>query len=152
MTPRRMDISNLLAARAAQSRQVSTIIGLKMRPDTLDTNDGLPACKYSLVNSDPLHDLSGSSAEAQTRVQFDCIAETRNASNKLAYAIRDVLDGFVGLLTYDDVDFARVYDCSCENHYTRWEPESPGSAKGRYRTVIDFVVSHTEPEPSLTPE
>lgn len=152
MTPRRKDIAQLLAARCAVASQVTNVIGLRIRPDVLEPDETLPAATYEVVASDHWHHLLGAAGEAQTRVQFSIYALTRETAERAAYAIRDVLDGYTGTLTHDDVDYAFVSDCIIDNWYTRREPDAPGSNRWRYRTVIDFEVSHTEPVPSLTLE
>lgn len=152
MTPRRKDIAMLLAARCVTAAQVTTVIGLRMRPDVLEPNEQLPAATYEVLNADNWHHLRGAQGEAQSRVEFNCYAATRESANKAAYAIRDVLDGFTGTLTHDDVDYATVADCIVDNCYCRREPDAPGSNRWRYRTLIDFVVTHSEPVPSLVLE
>lgn len=152
MTPRRKDIAMLLAARAAGAAQVSTLIAERMRPDVLLPNDALPAATYEVVSTEEWAHLQGMQGEGSTRVQFNCYALSRETANKVAYAIRDVLAGWSGTLTHDDLEYAQVHDCIPDNRYTRREPDEAGSNAWRYRTVIDFEVTHSEPVPTLTPE
>jgi hypothetical protein len=122
----------------------------------LQPNETLPAGTYATINTDPWGHLRGSSGEAQTRVEFVLYAAHRETCTKAANAIIDVLNGFTGTLYEDannaNADVIRVYDCTLDNNYTRWQPDAPGTSEGRFYTLIDFVVSHTTFSPSLVLE
>lgn len=148
------DIGERLRAVLLGGRQATGLVEQRIYPDALPQTSKLPAIRYMLVSSDEQHDLSGASGYAFSRVQFDCYATTRRGANAVAAAVVDLLDGLTGELSDPAVPavVVRVDDCTLDNKYDRIDPPPAGSDQRRYRRVVDFVVSHTTPAPSLTPQ
>ncbi len=143
------EIGRILAVhRVRASLAVTTITADRVRPDMLQQNEQLPACCYGVVSSEPWHDLEGAGGGAQSRVQFNAYALTREEADRLGAAIEDCLDGFAGMLGEGD-EAVFVSDCMLDNDYPRVDPPSPGDNRWRYRRVKDFLVTHSKPLPTL---
>lgn len=143
------DIAELLAARVRSDARISTLVSDRISPDVLPQGESLPAVRYATIFSDPWLVLSGANSAAQTRVQFDAYADTRREANHIAHLIRDVLHGFGGVALGDD-DQVFVSDCAIDNRWDQTDQPAAGSDSWRYIRKIDFLVSHSEPAPSLT--
>ena len=139
------DIGFLLCQRLLASEAVTALVETRIRPDTIDPNEKLPAIRYELITSDSWHHLGGSSAEARTRIQFDCYGALRVDAARVADAVRNCLDGFTGSL-----GSIWVSDCVLDNRFDRTDPPADGAKQWRKRRTLDFVVVHTEPKPTLS--
>lgn len=146
------DIADLLVQRLLAARQVTTLVGDRIRPDVLPIGDTLPAIRYETITRASEYHLGGASGTATSRVQFDAYGRTRREANALANAVNDVLSGLGGVTLGDDDDQVRVFDLTRDNDYTRVDPPTAGSDAYRYRRVQDYEITHTEPVPSLTLE
>lgn len=143
--------------RLVRARQVTHLVGERIRPEELLESDVYPAIVYGIVTSDPQHDLQGSSGAAFTRVQFNCYGNTLDEADAVADAVEDVLDGFSGWLGEEpeggaDDERLWVDDCTLQNRYSRKTGARQGEGRGRVYVVVDFLVSHSKPLPSLTLE
>lgn len=142
-------IAVLLANRLLQHTPLTTRIGDRLRPNVLDQGDAYPGVTYGVLNTTPDYDLEGESGSAETRVEFAIYGLNYDEMNLIGQLIVDQLAGFTGFLGTGDAR-RRVYDCVRENDYERTDPPAPGDKRWVYRRVIDFVVNHSEPVPSLT--
>lgn len=146
------DISRALVVyRVAAALQVRHLVGSRVRPQHLEQGETLPAITYQLTSADPQHHLGGAGGEAFSRVTFSCYGRTADEATQVAGQVVDVLDGWSGPLGEGD-DLVFVSDCTLENQYDRPEQPSPGGAHWRYKRVLDFAVSHSQPLPSLAVE
>jgi hypothetical protein len=139
------DICFLLASHLGDSSSVSALVGDRIRPDVVTQNSSLPAIRYELIAEEPWNVLSGETSESQSRVQFDCYAMTRIQANQLAAAVKNRLHGFSGSLGN-----IVVVDCFVDNQYDTVDPPVAGGNKFRKRRVMDFVITHTVPTPTLS--
>lgn len=138
------DLSFLIQQRLAEDSAIAAIVKDRIRPDHLDTNEKLPAIRYELLNSIHWPLLNTPPTEGQSRLQIDAYADLRIQANNLAEKIRSNLHGFSG-----DLGSIRVHDCFMTNRYDRRDPPPPGGKKWRNIRVMDFLISHTEPVPTL---
>lgn len=139
------DIAVLMQQRSVTDSRLTTRIGERFRPQALDQSDAMPAIRYELFLTEDWGSLEGASGEAQSRVQFDCCADSQSEANYIAELMEDLWNGFTGLLSA-----VRVYDCTLDNKWDTLEAAAPGSDQRRYVRKIDFVITHTKPIPSLT--
>lgn len=135
------DIGFLICQRLLASAPVIALVATRVRPDTIDPNETLPAIRYELVTSDPWGNLNGPAKEAKTRIQIDCYGSTRLQSSTVAAAVRSDLDGFTGTL-----GSLYIFDCVLDNKYDSVDPPPTGGKQWRKRRTLDFVVTHTEPQ------
>jgi hypothetical protein len=142
------DIAVLMQQRSITDSRVTTRVGERFRPQALDQSDAMPAIRYELFLTEDWGHLDGASGEAQSRVQFDCCADTQLEANDVAELMEDLWNGFVGYLGADDQ--VRVFDCTVDNKWDTIEAAAPGSDQRRYIRKIDFVITHSKPIPSLT--
>ena len=138
------DIGEAIITQLKTETTVSDLAGSRFRPDELSQGETLPAVAYFVFAEDSEAALTGKVGLAQSRAQLDCHATTRAAANGLADAIVDKLDGLTG--TYSGIT---IYDCFKDNRYYRVDAPEPGASISRRRVVLDFVVNHSEPVPTL---
>lgn len=141
-------IAVLLAARLIQHAPLTTLIADRLRPQAVDQSDVWPAVTYAVMTTSPNYHLQGEDGSAETRVEFVVCSESYDEMNLIGNIIADQLAGFAGFLGKGD-DRQRVYDCVRDNDFDRLDPPVPGDARWRYRRVIDFLVNHSTPVPSL---
>lgn len=141
-------IAVLLASRLVAHAPLTTLVGERIRPHVLAQGDPYPGVTYGVLNTVPDYDLSGESGAAETRVEFAVYALDYDELNLAGNLIVDQLAGFAGFLGSGD-ERRRVYDCVRDNDYERTEPPAAGDARWVYRRVIDFLVNHSEPIPTL---
>lgn len=67
-----------------------------------------PALVLTRVSTVPGHDMVGSSGLDRHRIQIDAYAETVDAANALALAVRDRLDNFTGPAKHNHIPCARL--------------------------------------------
>jgi hypothetical protein len=138
------DIGEAIVTQLKTEITVTNLAGTRFRPDELAQGETLPAVAYFVFSEDSETALTGKVGLAQSRVQLDCYATTRSAANELADAIVDKVDGLTG--TYTGIT---VFDCFKDNRYYRVDAPEPGASISRRRVVLDFVINHSEPVPSL---
>lgn len=149
------DIAELVAARLGQAARITTLVENRIRPQHLKKKEALPAITYETVTTDDFYHLQGAAGEAQTRIQIDSYGATRREANQVAFLVNDVLSGLGGVwLGEDDAGDDRVFvsEITRDNKYDRDDPPEPGSDVFRYRRVQDYLVTHTEPVPTLSLE
>ena len=138
------DIGEAIITQLKTESTVTDLAGTRFRPDELAQKETLPAVAYFIFAEDSEASLSGKVGMAETRLQLDCYAVTRSAANGLADAIIDKLDGITG--TFSGIN---VYQCFKDNRYYRADAPTPGASISRRRVVLDCVIIHSEPTPSL---
>lgn len=138
------DIGFLIFQRLLASVAVSTIVGDRVKPDTLDQKQTLPAIRYEMIASESFQTLQKSGHLMRTRIQVDCYGATRLQANTVAAAVKNNLDGFSGIL-----GSLQVFSCVLDNRFDSVDPPQSGGATWRKRRTMDFVIVHTEPTPSL---
>lgn len=142
------DIAELLADRLASARQVTTLVGDRIRPNVLDQNDRLPAIRYETSYCDTDYSLAGESGSASTRIKIDAFGATRREANLVAQAAHDVLGGLSQITLGEDEQAAHVFDCQRVNSYDQTDQPVRGGDV-RYRRVQEYQVAHTILVPSL---
>lgn len=138
------DIAFAFFQRLKGSTNVTDLVGERIRPDTLKQKETLPAVRYELISSESWQHLGGASGEARSRIQIDSYADTRLMANELAAAVKNLFDGFRGVIASIE-----VFDCYMDNKYDRVDPPPHGGDTFRKRRTLDFIVTHTEPTPTL---
>lgn len=139
------DLTFLICQRLKDSASVSALVSGRVRPDTLNENETMPAIRYDLITKNSWKTLQGSGDKATSRVQIECYGTTRLEANAVAAAVKNNLDGFRGPL--GDLN---IFDCVMDNQYDSIDPPTSGSKHWRKRRVLDFLITHTEPTPTLT--
>lgn len=139
------DIGFLIAKRLMASASVGAMVGDRIRPDTIDPNEVMPAIRYEAVQSGPWPRLNDPPKESLTRLQIDCYGTTRLEANAAADAAENNLSGFSG-----ELGSVLVFDCTLDNKFDRTDPPASGSKHWRKRRTLDFVIAHTTPVPDLT--
>ncbi|WP_428303907.1 hypothetical protein [Lacipirellula sp.] len=142
------DVAELMQLHAMKDRRLRTLIGDRFRPGALHEKDERPAVWYETTQSDPNHDLEGASGSAQSRVRFGCCGNSQREAKAVAKIIRDLFDGFTGYI--DDAETVEISDCILDNKWDTREKPTAGSAKWAFTRNVDFIVTHSEPVPSLT--
>ncbi len=138
------DLGFLLRQRLAAESAVTALVNDRIRPDTLATNEIMPAIRYEMISSSQWELLNTPPTDAQSRIQIDAYGATRLECNNLAEVIRKNLHGFSGTLGN-----IRIYDCFMDNRYDSVDNPEAGSSTWRKRRTMDFVISHSEPVPTL---
>ena len=64
------DISELIQQRLADARSVADMVDGRLRPDSLEETETLPAIRYELLSSDPYHHLQAAAGYAESRLQI----------------------------------------------------------------------------------
>jgi hypothetical protein len=122
---------------------VSALISTRMFPDALPQNATMPAITYSKISTTHQHTISRLAGLASCRIQFDCFALTRSASNTIAQTIQQC--GVIplrGLTNGVDIRGVELVD----GETTFMEPPTDGSQELRYVNSFDLMVHYQEGE------
>jgi hypothetical protein len=139
------DLPYLIEQRLAASAAITALVSTRIRPMVLNENESIPAIRYEMISSESFTYLGGSGKECRTRIQIDCYGSTTIQAAQVAAAVKNNLDG-LGATALGDL---WIYDCVMDNRYDMVDRPEPGSKHFRKRRVMDFVITHTEPSPSL---
>jgi hypothetical protein len=139
------DISFLIHQRLKANNAVAALVSSRIRPDTIDPNEVMPAIRYEVVRSGSWHNVNAEPSEATTQLQIDCYGATRLEANTVAAAVVNNLDGLTG-----DIGDVFINDCVLDNTYDRVDPPPAGGKNFRKRRTLDFIITHTTPTPTLS--
>ena len=92
---------------------------------------GLPALTYQVISSQPDATLDGASNVTEYRIQYDAWGKTYTGVKAVQDALRQVLDGYSGLLSDGTVVFDVIRDTASD----LYEPDSR-----LYRVTSDYRV------------
>jgi uncharacterized protein DUF3168 len=120
---------------------VAAIVNSRVYPRRLPDGVVYPAIRYARVSTQrsPYRDLTGYSNYARPRFQIDCYTTSEDQCLTLANAVRQVLDGFVGVSAGLKIDALGMEDEAAE-----LDPEAGVGGSSLYRQRLDFFMSHPE--------
>ena len=133
------DLYTLLTA----STSVTAAVGTKLRPGAAKQADTLPYVVYDRVSTDYPHHLKGGCTRENTRVAFDCFANTFSSAQTIADALEDRLHGKTG--TVGSTVFDSIF---VENRFTDYIPAADGSDTGTHVASITINAWHAATVPS----
>lgn len=107
--------------------------------------EALPAITIHKISAGPEHDLDGAAGNANPRIQIDCWAGTDLEADALAEAVRNAMDGFTGTMGSHHIDVALLDDGSDDQAVP-----IDGSDVSTYRVTQDYLIRHTESQPTFT--
>ena len=117
--------------------EVTALIGRRLRPETGKQGEGFPAVIQRNISWVPEYTLSGPIDLCETRIQFDCYAETVAGSRAVSRAIKRALSG--RRFSYGGVDFQLL-------KVVRDKPGVDDSREVRLHVrSVDFEVWHSQP-------
>lgn len=140
------DIAYRIEQRLAASSPIAALVATRIRPMVLNENEQMPAIRYEMLSSDSWATLGESGKECQSRIQIDCYGSTMIQAAQVAAAVKSNLDGLAGVT----LGSVFVWDCVMDNRYDMVDPPPAGGKHWRKRRTMDFVVTHSEPTPTLT--
>lgn len=118
---------------------ITDIVGQRIYADQLPQGATIPAVVMYIASESYDHALDGLAGMIHTRVQFECLADTRKISHAIADAIiwcgADQLKGLTNSIDFRSVmieDGRRAYN----------DPDTSGGDQQRYVTTFDFMVHH----------
>ncbi|MEM8668727.1 MAG: DUF3168 domain-containing protein [Planctomycetota bacterium] len=138
------DIAWQIERRLATDSDVAGLVGNRIRPQVIEPNEAMPAIRYEELSHNYWPLLNQPMTDGQTRLQIDCYGQTSLQARQVAAAVKSSLHGFSGLL-----GSIRVFDCVMDTRYDRVDPPPPGGKSWRKRRTMDFLISHSEPAPTL---
>jgi hypothetical protein len=106
-------------------------------------NPKLPALTYRRLSGQHGHNIGGSSGTAIPTFRFDCWGATYEDADKLAEAMRQVMQGFGGEM--DDTDVRTVV---LADDFDDYEPPEDGSDDGFFHVTLDYAIRYTETIPT----
>lgn len=110
--------------------ELTNLIDNRLFPLILPQDAKLPAVTYQQVSIPRTLSLKGTGDKAQPRFQFSCWASNYSEGQAVANKLRNLLDGFSGLMGENVRTSVRVAS----------EREDYESETGRYRVDIDFLI------------
>jgi len=128
-----MSIESELLTRLKADGALAALVVARIYPGLLPQKPTFPAVSYRRVSGVRVHNLDGASGRATPRFQFDSWAETKSGVLALATAVREALNGYIGVLTTLNV-VIRI-----ENEFDDYDEEIR-----KHRVIQDFIISHTE--------
>lgn len=135
------DVLSSLRTWLLTKTNVRNCIGTRLYFDTYPNSSTTPVATLSVISTRHDHTLSNLAGLAHTRVQFECIATTRQLATTVAKALRgNGLIAFKGDMEGLDVRGVRIEDG--ERHFTERQPD--GSDRVMYGINFDIVIDHTE--------
>lgn len=139
------DIGYLIRQRLISSAPVSALVVARIRPGALAQNETMPAIRYEVVNGLPWANVNGPPLKGQTLLQIDCYGDDQQQAVTLADAVKNRLNGYRGTL-----GSVLVYDCIVDREYDQMDPPLKGTSQWRYRRTVDFFLTHSTAEATLT--
>lgn len=104
-----------------------------------------PAITYQRVTGGHEHRLTGSSGTAIPTFELDCWADSYEAADQLAEAVRQVMQGFSGTM-----GSTTVHSVILDDEADQFTPPSDGSDNGIYSITLRYRIRHTESIPALS--
>lgn len=123
------------------NQAMRNLIGTRAYPDVLPQDVELPAVVVRILNDEPGETLSGHSSLEFARIQFDCLAESRQDAHRTADALEAVLDGYRGPIGIEEQHYVR--GAELDNRFDRFDRPTSGDDRFRYRTTVDMVLPYS---------
>lgn len=135
------DVGKSLRTKLLSYSGVSDLIGQRMYPSALVQSARMPAVVYYKISTNREHSISDVTRLAHSRFQIDCYADTVEAANDVAHAIRTS-----GICAFQGT-VSSIYFCGSEidsgDSYEH-EPPTDGNQEHRYITSFDLLVHYQE--------
>ena len=140
MAIKETDIALAAGKLVADDPVVQAIVGDRVRPNIIPQDDEMPAISIELVSQEGWHSLAGGTTACRSRLQFNCIADSKADSVEAAQAVLGVLDGYRGAA-------GQIFISSSvrDNQYDLLDNPTKGADDWRFRRVIDFSICHSQP-------
>jgi hypothetical protein len=129
------------------STPVSALIASRIFPNAASELAVFPYVTYSLIAHQREGHLLGPSGLVFRRYQFDIFAKTNAEVGLIIDAIRNRLDGYVGLVTIG-ADSLRLQNVELLDQSDGYVESTDGSDTGIFKRSIDFRVSLGETIPT----
>lgn len=137
-------IKQSVRTRLLQSATITALVGANVFTGRSDQGQALPRINIQRISGGQEHDLDGAAANANPRIQIDCYAATDIACDTLADAVRNMLDGYTGVMGTHFVDVAYQDD-----RHDGEDAPIDGSDVATYRVTQDYFIRYTEPTPTF---
>ena len=134
------DIALAMSKLVADDAGVQAIVADRVRPNIVPQDDAMPAITVELTSQEGWHSLTGGTTACRSRLQFNCIADSKADSIEAAAAVLAVLDGYRG-----KVGQIFVSSTVRDNQYDLLDSPTKGADDWRFRRVIDFSICHSQP-------
>jgi hypothetical protein len=120
---------------------IRNLVGVRIYQEYFPQDAKLPVVVMTRLFTTHEHTLSNLAGLAKTRIQFDCVADTREIANSIAEAIRRT-----GIVAYKgDMHGLDVRGVMIEEGARDYR-DSPNDSSERFRFGVNFdlAISHTE--------
>ena len=130
------------STKAAITALVSTRIYATVAP----SSPTYPYITFQIISNQPEHYMAGAEGLTNVRLQADAWSFSVAEQQAISEALRNALDGFVGLMGTENLD---VRSCFLDSRNTFEEPDKQGKNLPVHRASLDFSIWHKESVPTL---
>ena len=137
------DIRPALRAYLLADPTISTAVGgTRIYPTVMPQGVKATSIVYNVISEITDHHTQGPSGLVMVRMQIDAYAQTTDAADALARAVKERIDGFSGLMAYGSAspqDSVTVQGVFSETARTGYEPDAE-----LFRSSRDFLIWFAE--------
>lgn len=108
-----------------------------------------PYVIMQFISSNHIHHMLGSSGFATRRVQFDIYGDTSPSVEATFEALRNDLDGFIGMMGVGD-NTTQILSSWLESERDSYVDPIDASRFGKHRRTVDFLITHRTTVPEET--
>lgn len=143
-----MDIEEALQTYFLSKTEITDILGtgtaFRLFPDFARGGTAFPYATYQISGTEPAQHLEGSSELYGITMEYDIWGTSKSSVRSVAKALRNLLDGFLGVMGDFDIRGSRL-----ENEFDRFENPTQGDDIGTFNRVITFEIWYNRPIPTL---
>lgn len=141
-----MTIETALFSYLSTKPEITALVSTRVYATIAPSSITFPLITFRILSEAPEHDTGGAVGLTRVLMQIDVWAYIVSERQNISEAIRNVLDGFVGLMGTEQLD---VRNCFLENRTTFEEPDKHGKNLPVHRSSMDFSIWHVESLPTL---
>jgi hypothetical protein len=141
-----MTIESAIFSYLTSKVEITTLVSTRVYATVPPSAPTYPFITFTKITDQPNRDQDGSIGLAEVRLQLDAWAFIVQEQQNISEALRNVLDGFRGLMGTELLDVRRCY---LETRNTFQEPDKQGKNLPVHRASLDFIIWHVETLPTL---
>jgi len=141
-----MTIETAFFSYVTSKAEITNLVSTRVFASVAPSSPTYPYITFTVISNQPEHYMGGSSGLTSVRLQVDAWARLVSEQQDISEALRNVLDGYGGLMGTENLD---VRMCFMENRNTFEEPDKQGKNLPVHRASIDYLIWHKESLPTL---
>ena len=141
-----MGLETALFSHLSNKASITTLVTTRIYATAPPSSITYPFITYQVLSEEHNHDMSGAVGLTNALVQIDTWAILVSERQAIGEALRNALDGFVGLMGTENLD---IRTCFLQDRTTFEELDREGKNLPVHRSSLDFSIWHVETLPTL---